>query len=327
MVNLSTKYMGLNLNNPIIVASSGFTKNAEDIRRCADAGAGAVVLKSLFEEQIWNEMQGLMQYTCPPGHPEACQYIEYFSAELGPHEYLMLIEKAKSAVSIPVIASLNCILPRWWVNYAKQIESAGADALELNISIMNTDTDYSCEEIEEMYYKTIEDVRSNINIPIAMKIGPYFTSIAKVTDQFCKRGASAVVLFNRFYQLDIDIEKLELKNANRFSLSQEISLPIRWIGILSGRVTCDLCAATGIHDGTGVIKQLLAGASAVQICSTLYLNGYKQIDRMLKELEKWMKRHNFNSIDQIQGKMSQKKSGFSKFYERTQYVKALSETE
>ncbi len=323
MVDLSTKYMGLALRNPLIVASSSLVNSSEGVRRCAEAGPGAVVLKSLFEEQIQAETEDLEQHCWILGHPEAFEYVRGVRMSLGPREYLKLVEEAKSMVSIPVIASLNCVSPKWWVSYAKQIVAAGADALELNISVMPSDPDRSSKEIEDLYFRIFEEVKSGIEIPIAVKIGPYFTSIARIAGEFSRRGASALVIFNRFYQLDIDIEKLELSPGYRFSSPEEMNLPLRWIALLAGRINCDLAASTGTHDGAGVIKQLLAGASVVQLCSTLYINGIEHIGRILKELETWMEKHGFDSVDQIRGKLSQTQSDRPELYERLQYIKAL----
>lgn len=322
-MDLSTKYMGLHLRNPLIVASCSLVNSSEGVRRCADAGAGAIVLKSLFEEQIQAETEDLEQHSWLFGHPEAFEYVSKMGMALGPRKYLKLIEKAKSEVAIPIIASLNCISPKWWTDYAKQIAGAGADALELNISLMPSDPNRSSKDIEHLYFKIFEEVKWRIEIPIAVKIGPFFTSMARMANEFSRRGASALVLFNRFYQLDIDIEKLELSPGYRFSSPDEMNLTLRWIALLTGRVNCDLAASTGVHDGAGVIKQLLAGASTVQICSTLYLNGVEQIGRILRQMETWMKKHGFDSLDQIRGKLSQMQSDRPELYERLQYIKAL----
>lgn len=321
-MDLSTKYMGLHLHNPLIVASCSLVNSSEGVRRCADAGAGAIVLKSLFEEQIQAETEDLEQQSWLSGHPEAFEYVRKMGMAHGPREYLKLIEEAKRAVSIPVIASLNCISPKWWTRYAKQI-AAGADALELNISVMPSDPHRSSNNIENLYFKILEEVKWRIELPIAVKIGPYFTSMARMAWELCRRGASALVLFNRFYQLDIDIDKLELAPGYGFSSPERMNLPLRWIALLAGRVSCDLAASTGVHYGAGVIKQLLAGASAVQVCSTLYLNGIEQIGRILEEMETWMKGHGFDSIDQIRGKLSQMQSERPELYERLQYIKAF----
>ena len=323
MANLSTQYMGLSLPNPIIVSSCSLVMNEEGVRRCADAGAGAVVLKSLFEEQIQSEIRDMEEQMGPPWHPEMVEYVERMGMELGPREYLELIEKAKRATSIPVIASLNCVSPKQWVDYARQIADAGADALELNISMMPRDPARSSEEIESLYTDILSAVKDQVEIPVAMKIGPYFTSMARIASELSARGVSALVLFNRFYQLDIDIEKLELTPGYRFSSPEELHLPLRWIALLAGNVECDLSASTGVHDGTDAIKLLLAGADAVQVCSTLYMNGIAQIGRILETLESWMEKHGVETIGQIRGKMSQVESDQPESYERLQYIRAL----
>ncbi len=323
MANLSTKYMGLDLKNPLIVASCSLVKTLDGVRHCADAGAGAVVLKSLFEEQIEVEVKDIEQHILPYWHPEALDYVRKMGMEFGPKEYLDLVKEAKNAVSIPVIASLNCITPKWWIEYAKRIVDAGADGLELNISVMPIDPQRKSKEIENIYYTILEEVNTNINIPIAVKIGPYFTSITQMANELSKRGASALVLFNRFYQPNIDIDKLKLAPGYHFSSSEEMGLSLRWIALLSGRINCDFAASTGIHDGAGVIKQLLAGATVTQLCSTLYINGLDQIGHILNEIENWMKKHSFASIDEIRGKLSQTEIEQPELYERIQYIKSL----
>lgn len=324
MVNLSTKYMGLNLRNPLMVASCGLVSTSEGVRRCADAGVGAIVLKSLFEEQIETQIkEDLEEHLWPSGHPEALEYVKKMGMEFGPREYLKLVEEAKSKVSIPVIASLNCISPKRWVDYARQIAQAGADGLELNIAVMPSDPSRRPEKIEGLYYKALEEVKARIEIPIAVKIHPYFSSFARVAEELCRRGASALVLFNRFYKLDIDIEKLRLTAGRRFSSPEEIYPSLRWVTLLAGRVNCNLAASTGVHDAAGVIKQLLAGATTVQLCSTLYLNKIEIIDLILGEIRNWMIRHHFDSVDQVRGKLSQMQSTRPELYDRLQYIKAL----
>ena len=327
MIDLSTRYMGLELRNPIIVASCSLTGTPAGVISCADAGAGAVVLKSLFEEQIHAELDSfvddLEEHLWLSGHPEAFDYIQGMGMELGPRQYLKLVEEAKRSVSIPIIASLNCISPKWWADYAKQFEAVGADALELNIAAMPSDPERNNEEIEGLYFRILEEVKSLINIPIAVKIHSHFTSVARMAAELSKTGVSALVLFNRLYRFDIDIEQLKLVPGDRFSSPQEISTSLRWISLLAGNVDCDLASSTGVHDGAGAIKQLLAGASAVQICSTLYLNKMEQIGNILGQIEEWMEKHGFDSVDQIKGKLSQKQSDQPELFERIQYVKAL----
>ncbi len=323
MSDLSTTYMGLELQNPLLVASCSLTKTAEGVKKCADAGAAAVVLKSLFEEQIDVEIKDMEKHLMPYWHPEALDYVQEMGMSFGPKEYIAIIKEARKEVSIPVIASLNCISPKWWVAYAKQIVDAGADALELNIAIMPSDTERNGKEIEDIYLKIISEVQEHIQIPIAVKIGPYFTSLGRFATELRKNGATAVVLFNRFYQPNIDIEKMELAPGYNFSSPEDMGLTMRWIALLSGRIGCDLAASTGIHDAAGVIKQLLAGATVVQLCSTLYLNGLKQIKIILSELESWLNGHGFDSVNEIRGKLSQLESDKPELYERIQYIKAL----
>jgi dihydroorotate dehydrogenase (fumarate) len=241
----------------------------------------------------------------------------------GPKEYIAIIKEARKAVSIPVIASLNCISPKWWIAYAKQIVDAGADGLELNIAMMPSNPERTGKEIEDIYLKIVSDVRAHIEIPIAVKIAPYFTSLGRFAIELRKSGANALVLFNRFYQPNIDIEKVELAPGYNFSSPQDMGLSLRWVALLSGRIGCDLAASTGIHDSAGVIKQLLAGATVVQLCSTLYLNGLKRIKTVTKELSSWLARHGFDSVTEVRGTLSQLQSDKPELYERIQYIKAL----
>jgi dihydroorotate dehydrogenase (fumarate) len=321
MAELSTEYMGLHLDNPLIVASSSLTKSAEGVRKCADAGAGAVVLKSLFEEQLAVKAKDMEEHIWLYGHTEAFEYVSKMAMPLGPRSYLKLIEEAKTGVSIPVIASLNCITPKWWVDFAKQIEAAGADALELNISVMPSDPARTSEEIERIYVDIVESLRGGVRIPIAVKIGPYFTSVARMAGEFANRGVAALVLFNRFYQIDIDTDKIDMAPGVRFSSPDEISLPLRWIALLAGSLDCDLAASTGVHDGEGFVKQLLAGATAVQVCSALYEKGIEHIGSILKDVETWMQEHSFEKVEDFRGKLSRQVTERPELYERLQYIK------
>jgi dihydroorotate dehydrogenase (fumarate) len=323
MADLSTGYMGLKLRNPLIVASCSLTNTVEGVQRCADAGAGAVVLKSLFEEQIEADTREVERHVWLAGHSEAYDYVRKIGIETGAQDYLDLLEKAKQAVSVPVIASLNCITPGWWTDYAKKIEAAGADAIELNVAILPSDPRRSGNDIEQLYYHIVEDVKKNVKIPIAVKIGPYFTSMASIVSELSDKGAAALVLFNRFYQVDINIDRLGLVPGYRFSAPEEINFSLRWISLLAGRVKCDLAATTGVHDASGVIKQLLAGAATVQVCSTLYIHGIGHIANMLSNIVAWMQKHHFESVADFRGRLSQKDSDRPELYERLQYIKAL----
>lgn len=324
MADISTKYMGIELNNPLIVASSGLTKSLEKIKKLAENGAAAIVLKSLFEEQVQREVgEELEQHIAPSWHTEAYDYVSRMGMEFGPAENLKLIEQAKKAVSIPIIASLNCVSPYWWKDYARQIELAGADAIELNIAYAVTDVRRESREVEQLYFRILDKVRGAVNIPVAVKLGPYFTSFSNLAYELCRRGASALVLFNRFYQFDIDPEAVKVKAGNPLSEPAEISLSLHWIAILAGRVSCDLSATTGIHSAADVIKQILAGATTVQLCSVLYKKGTEQITHLLKGIEDWMNKQGVSNLNEIRGKLSMKESEKPELYERLQYIKAL----
>jgi dihydroorotate dehydrogenase (fumarate) len=323
MINLSATYMGLNLKNPIIVSSCSLSHSAEGVKRLADAGAGAVVLKSLFEEQILSDIQKLEVSAEPVAHPEEMDYLRQMGMTHKSDEYLEMIEKAKEAVDIPIIASINCVSNSAWTDYAKYIEAVGADGLELNIALMPKKSDQHPEEIENKIYKIVEIVKHNINIPIAVKLGPYFTSIPRVASNTRKSGASALVLFNRFYQPDIDINTFEFQSKNRYSSPGEMSNTLRWIAILYKKIGCSLVANTGIHDGEAAIKQILAGAAAIQICSTLYINGLSQIENMIFYIQEWMRKNEYTRLDEFRGLISQKNALQPEYFERQQYIRAL----
>jgi dihydroorotate dehydrogenase (fumarate) len=323
MIDLSTQYLGLNLKNPLIVSSSSLTNNVNGILSCANSGAGAVVLKSLFEEQITSELETIENDPSIDDHPEAADYVRKLGMDFQSDTYLQLIEQAKNSVDIPIIASLNCISHEKWTDFARQIEEAGADALELNIAIMPKDFDAETEKIEDLVVAIVKNVRSKIDIPLTIKLGPYFTSLPKMVQRLQDAGVNGLVLFNRFYRPDVDIEKLEIVPGYRYSSPEEISLSLRWIGILSRKVTVDLASSTGIYDGAGVIKQILAGAQTTQICSTVYVNGFKQIGIMLERVKFWMQTHGYESLDDFRGILSHKTTQKPAYYERLQYIKAL----
>jgi dihydroorotate dehydrogenase (fumarate) len=327
MANISTVYMGLELKNPLIVASCDLTSNIKQIKKCEEAGAGAVVLKSLFEEQIETETEELIDESWLPNHTEAFEYVRGMSMANGPSIYLNLISEAKKETSIPIIASLNCISPKWWIDYAKQLELSGADALELNISVLPSNSERNSEEIEKIYIDILEGVLGEINLPVAVKIGPFFTSTAKILNDLSKKGVSGLVLFNHFYQFDIDIKNLRAIGGNPLSSPNEISNSLRWIALLSDRIPCDFAATTGIYSGKDVIKQILAGAKAVEICSTLYKNGLGHIKNMLEEIKSWMSEQNYENIKDFRGKLSKKEEEKTELYERLQYIQALNKPE
>ena len=323
MVNLATDLMGLNLKNPIIVSSCSLTHSPEGVKRCADAGAGAVVLKSLFEEQIEADTGDLLDDAVPVYHTEELDYLANTAKGKAAEDYLELIEKSKELVDIPVIASINCVTNRKWTEFAKYVEAMGADALELNISLMPKDFDEDPMAIEQHIYDIVSSVKHQVNLPVLVKIGPYFTSMPRVAKNIRKAGASALVLFNRFYQTDIDVDTLDFRSKNKYSTPGEMSNTLRWVSILYQRVGCSLIGNTGIHDGEGVVKQLLVGAKAVELCSTLYIHGMGQINLILEDLRKWMMDNDFETLDEFRGSLSQKNTSVPEYFERQQYIRAL----
>ncbi len=321
-MNLSTKYMGVELKNPIIVSSSKLTGNIDNIRSCAKAGAGAVVLKSLFEEQIIAKTEaGLKRNEMYFWYPEASDYVLNISKGSGVKEYLKLIEQSKKETDIPVFASINCVSPVEWPAFAKKMEAAGADGIELNIAIFPFDKNLNSQKIEDTYIEILQAVKKEVNIPVAVKIGPYFTNTVAMTWRLAEAGADALVLFNRFYNPDVDIATMKVVADNVFSSPDEKSIPMRWIALLSAEnIPCDLAANTGIHYSIGVAKQLLAGATAVQLCTTLYQNGIPYITEIRKGLEDWMRKHGFKSITDFRGLVNKHPENTAAF-ERIQYMK------
>jgi dihydroorotate dehydrogenase (fumarate) len=323
MADLKTKYLGIDLKNPVIVSSSSLTASADKIADCEKAGAGAVVLKSLFEEQIQADTAKMMDNIDAAQVSESFDYLTKTGNYHYIDEYLTLLQEAKSRVSIPVIASINCVSSGSWIDYAERLEKLGADALELNIFILPGDVTKAGEDIESVYIDVCRKVKKKINIPFSLKIGPHFSGLANMIKTLADEGTAGFVLFNRFYQPDVDIEKLKIVAAREFSASQEMALSLRWIALLSGEIEADFAAATGIHDGKSVIKQLLVGARAVQLCSVLYQNGVDYIQTILNVVAEWMDRRNFASIDEFRGMLCQEESDNPEEYERAQYVKAL----
>ena len=287
MLDLTTTYMGLQLKNPIIIGSAGLTDSKDKIKKLEACGAGAVVLKSIFEEQILMESKSISSEHGM--HTEELDYILNYTRNHNLDEYLNLIKETKKEVSIPLIASIHCNSESEWTSFAKKIQDSGADALELNMFILPGDHKRKGDEIEEVYYNIIKKVRDEVTIPISLKLSHYFSSLANTLFNFSIRKVDGIVLFNRFYQPDIDLDKMELVSADVFSTPEENALPLRWVGLLSGQVKCDLAATTGIHDGKTVIKNSLAGAKAVQIATSIYKNGPAYIETMLAEMRTWMK--------------------------------------
>jgi dihydroorotate dehydrogenase (fumarate) len=325
MADLSTTYMGLKLRNPIIAGSSGLTNSIENLTKLDQQGAGAVVLKSLFEEQINYAVnktfhQSENNYT----YSEALDYISHYTRENDLEKYLKLIRDAKSKISIPVMASINCVSSMEWTSFAQSMQQAGADAIELNVFILPSDPRRKADQNEQVYFDIIQSVLKQVNIPVAVKISWYFSGFANMAMQLSWTGISGLVLFNRFFSPDIDIEKFEITTSNVFSSPEEMSLPLRWVAMLSDKVQCDISASTGIHDGSSAIKQLLAGAKTIQVASVLYKKGFEQIGLMTKEIEEWMNRHDFASTQDFIGKMSLKEVSNPASYERVQFMKFFS---
>lgn len=323
MSDLSTTFMGLMLKNPIIVSSSRLTYDIDSLKQCEAAGAGAVVLKSLFEEQINVESDRMVGDLNFDAYTDAYDYFNETSRDYYLNEYLGLVEEAKKNLSIPVIASVNCVSDGNWIEYAERFEKVGADALELNIFIIPADEQTSGEIIEDKYIDILKKVKKKVSIPVALKLGSQFSGMANMMRRFGEEGADGLVLFNRFYKPDIDIENFKIKSSYIFSAPEEMAFTLQWMAILAGKVKADLAATTGIHSSKDVIKQVLAGAHAVEMCSIFMKNGINVIEKYLNEIEEWMQRKGFEKLSDFRGKMSQESVEHPEAYERSQYIKAL----
>lgn len=325
-MDLSTKYMGLKLKNPIVPSASPLSKTVDMVKRVEDAGASAIVVYSLFEEQITHEA-GELDHYMSYGTESFAEALSYFpnasEFNFGPEEYLRHINNLKAAVSIPVIGSLNGVSAGGWLKYAKQIEEAGADALELNVYYIPTNIEKDGAVIEEIYLRDLNKIKKNLKIPVAMKLSPYFSSMSNMAKKLDDAGADGLVLFNRFYQPDLDLVDLEVVPNLELSSSFEMRLPLRWIAILHGRIKASLAATTGIHTHEDVIKMLMAGADITCLCSEILANGVGRITEILKDLEKWMEEREYESVEQMKGSMSQKSVADPAAFERANYMKAL----
>jgi dihydroorotate dehydrogenase (fumarate) len=325
MINLSTTYMGLKLKNPIIVSSSGLTNSVKDIIALEEKGAAAVVTKSLFEEEIIMETHDNLNKMHASGfvYPETTEYFDFDRMEDTVSNYLKFLADSKKSVKIPIIASINCVTSEGWTDFTKRIEDTGVDGLELNIFNLPADFNKENSEHEKIYFEIIEKISSVSKLPISLKIGFYHSNLGYFIKHLSHSPTRAIVLFNRFYNPDFDVNTLQFTSSHVLSTPAEITMSLRWIAIMANRVSCDLSASTGIHNSDAVIKQLLAGAKTVQLCSTLYKNGNDQIGLMLKELEKWMHEKDYKTIDEFRGKMSQSKTFDPKVFERVQFMKYL----
>ncbi len=327
-MDLSTTYLGLKLRTPLVVAASPLSEDLDTIKQMEDAGAAAVVLYSLFEEQLRQDTAELA-YNLDHGTystPEALTYFpEPESFRLGPEEYLKHISNAKKAVKIPIIASLNGSSVGGWTKYAKAIQIAGADALELNIYNIPTDENLTSAQVEQSYLDILKAVKSDVTIPVAVKLSPFFTNFANMAKRLDKAGANGLVLFNRFYQPDIDLEALEVKPNILLSTPMAMRVPLRWIALLYGKLRASLAATSGIHRASDVLKMLMAGADVTMLCSALIRHGVRQLSVVERDLVAWMEEHEYTSITQLKGSLSQKNCAEPSAFERAQYMKAISQ--
>jgi len=322
MLDLATRYMGLTLSNPLVAGSSALTATVDGVKRAEDGGVGAVVLKSIFEEEIAAEYEGALAEAKAKGMSlESYEYYDYEVRGDRIASYVELIRGAKKAVGIPVIASINCTYSHEWVTFAKELEEAGADGLELNMFFLPSDLKRSSVEREKEYLTIIEKVLGQVSIPVALKISPYFSTLAQMIQTLSRTGVTALVLFNRFYSIDFDIERLAVTSASELSSPAEISMPLRWVALMARRVQCDLAASTGVHDSAGLIKLLLAGAKAVQAASALMENGAGHAKTMLTGLSRWMEHHGYRALSDFRGVLSQAESEDPAAYERVQFMK------
>ena len=325
-MNLKTTYMGLKLRTPLVVSASPLSEDIDNIKRMEDAGASAVVLHSLFEEQIryeryelhWSTTQGTESY------PEALSYFpDPHELCVGPEAYLKHIARAKETITVPIIASLNGSTPSGWTSFAKQIQQAGADALELNLYNIPTDMKLSGAELEHQYIEVVRSVRAEVSIPLAVKVSPFFTNFANMAKRFAENGANGLVLFNRFYQPDIELESLEVVPNVFYSTPMAMRLPLRWIAILYDRIGASLAATSGIHRGTDALKMLMAGADVTMLCSVLMRHGIDQLRVIEEEMVNWLREHEYESVEQLKGSLSHKNCPDSSAFERAQYMRAV----
>lgn len=326
MVDLTTTYLGLKLKHPVVPSASPLSESLDKIKRLEDAGASAVVMYSLFEEQIVGESH-LLDHYLSYGSESFAEALHYFpeldTYNVGPEDYLDLIRRAKESVAIPIIGSLNGVSTGGWVDYARMIEQAGADALELNIYYIPTDPALTGAEVEQMYLDVVHDVKANISIPLAVKVGPFFSSFANMAMRLAKAGADGLVIFNRFYQPDFDLERLEVVPNLTLSNSYELRLPLRWVSILYGKVPVDFAITRGVHTYEDVLKGVMAGASVTMMASELLRNGVQRIGLIVQEVARWLEEHEYHSLMQARGSMSQQNVAEPAAFERANYMKVL----
>jgi dihydroorotate dehydrogenase (fumarate) len=322
-MDLSVSYLGLKLKSPVVVGSSGLTGSVANLKKIENSGAGAVVLKSIFEEEIYNEYRSILEKEKDQEFPDV-RFLDYYDYKIkndNIKKYLSLIQEAKKELSIPVIASINCVSSWEWSFFAKKLEEAGADAIEVNLFILPSDFSKNCLEIEDTYLSILAKIKKAVTIPVAAKLSYYFADLASFVKRVSESSVDGVVLFNRFFHPDFDIDNFSVIPSNVLSRSSDLAISLRWMSILSGRMGCDLIASTGVHDGASVIKEVLAGADAVQVVSSLYKNGIEYISDMLEDVRAWMGKHEFEKLDDFRGKMSQVNSPNPAEYERVQFMK------
>ena len=325
-MDLTTTYLGLKLRTPLVCSASPLSETLDGIKKMEDAGASAVVLSSLFEEQLKQEREELI--TRMTENTDAFSEAQSFFPAVGdfhwgPEDYLSHIRKAKKAVKIPIIGSLNGTSLGGWTNYAKEIQKAGADALELNIYYIPTNPAVSSAEVEQTHIEILKAVRKVVSIPVAVKIGPYFSNVGGLAKRLDEAGAGALVLFNRFYQPDFDLEKLEVRPNLLLSTPQAMRLPLHWTAVLHGRIKADIAATSGVHSAGDALKLLMAGATVTMLCSALYKFGVGHIREMETELARWMEEREYKSVTQMRGSMSQHKCSDPSAFERQQYIRTL----
>ncbi|HQH77222.1 MAG TPA: dihydroorotate dehydrogenase-like protein [Prolixibacteraceae bacterium] len=326
MNELYTKYLGLDLRSPLIAGSCNLTDNADNLKEIEKAGAGAVVLKSIFEEEIYLEYASELKKMGPM--EENLEFLDYYDVEIRQDNlkrYLGLITSAKAALHIPVIASINCVTSQNWSFFAEKIEAAGADALELNLFILPSDLRQSSSDNENTYFGIIRQVTSRVKIPVSVKISPYFSNLGRMIQDISASGIKGMVLFNRFYSPDIDIDREIVRSAPKLSSPDDYLLPLRWIGMMANRVECDLAASTGVHDWKSAVKLLLAGAQTVQLVSVLYKEGFKAIADFNTQIVSWMEKKNYAGIEDFRGKLAMGTQINPAEYERVQFMKTFSE--
>ncbi|MFO8035427.1 MAG: dihydroorotate dehydrogenase-like protein [Anaerolineales bacterium] len=326
MTDLSTTYLGLELKNPLVASSSPLSKDSQKVQDLAEAGVSAIVMHSLFEEQVIRESLELDHFLSRDReqYAEALTYLpEAGQYAIGPDAYVDSILKVKENTQVPVIGSLNGVSSWGWINYAQKIEAAGADALELNLYNVVTDVNLTSAELEDTYIELVEDIREGIEIPLAVKLSPFFTALPNFVQRLADAGADGVVLFNRFYQPDFDLEELEITPTLTLSDSDELRLPLRWIALLYGRVEIDFALTTGVHQAEDLIKAMMAGAKVAMSTSALLKHGMGYPTKLLAEVQLWMEEHEYESIQQMQGSMSQKKARQDAAFERANYIQVL----